>query len=133
MDPNSVHTYHVNYDRLKKGNVKALFLNVGDYDLLKSSAMIDAVYDLRNQYFEEVALCTNFTEIIKAAEQGKLTFILSVEGHYIFKGQVDLLKNWHRLGIRIVNLTNGEGIEGFPENEKLLFKEKVKEMQKYSL
>lgn len=48
--------------------------------------MIDAVYDLRAQYFEEVAFCTNFVDILKAAEQGKLTFILSIEGSGIFKG-----------------------------------------------
>ncbi|WP_100622866.1 membrane dipeptidase [Candidatus Coxiella mudrowiae] len=94
MNPNSIHTYHVNYDSLQKGNVKALFLNVvGDYDLLKSLDMVDALYDLRVQYFEEVAIYTNFAEIIKAAEKGKLTFIFSVKGPCIFEGQVDLLKN----------------------------------------
>ncbi|WP_251365874.1 hypothetical protein [Coxiella-like endosymbiont of Rhipicephalus sanguineus] len=50
-----------------KRNIKALFLNIGDYDLLKSLNMVDALYNLRAQYLEEVAIYTNFSEIIKSS------------------------------------------------------------------
>jgi hypothetical protein len=38
--------YHVTFSRLKKGNVRALLLNVANYDLLRSSEMIGGAYDV---------------------------------------------------------------------------------------
>ena len=114
--------YHVTFSRLSKGNVKALFLNVSDYDLLDGSKMIDAVYDLVAKYPQKVAICYCAKDLRQVVKQGKLAIILAAEGPMVFQGKVDLLHNWHRLGIRVVNLSHGEGIGGFTESAQAVYK-----------
>lgn len=114
--------YHVTFSRLEEGNVKALFLNVADYDLLESSEMTDGAYQLAQKFPNKVVICGNKKDIIDTVNQNKIALILVAEGPLVFQGQIDLLHNWHRLGIRIVNLSHGEGTEGFPKYAKLIYK-----------
>lgn len=126
LPPITENSYHVTLPRLHKGNVKALFLNVADYDLLKSSKMIDAAYMLAKKHDDKVAIYHHQHDISLALKTNKIALILVAEGPVLFHGQVDLLHHWHRLGIRIVNLSHGEGTEGFPKYAKLIYKNVVK-------
>lgn len=119
---NAVNDYHVTLARLAKGQVKALFLNVSDFDYLAGSRMIDAAYGLVNQYPEKIAICHCVADIKQAIRENKLAIILVAEGPLVFQGKVHLLSNWHRLGIQVVNLSHGEGTEGFTKNAKIIYK-----------
>jgi len=119
---NAVNNYHVTFSRLAKGNVKALFLNVSDYDFLAGSKMIDAVYNLVSKYPKKVTICHSAKEVNQAIKDGKLALILVAEGPLVFQGEVDLLRNWRRLGIQIVNLSHGEGAEGFTKDAQVVYK-----------
>jgi membrane dipeptidase len=118
----STYDYHVTFSRLVKGNVKALFLNVSDYDFLAGSKMIDAVYTLRDKYPEKITICRYTKDINQTVKEDKLAIILVAEGPLVFQGQVDLLRNWHRLGIQIVNLSHGEGTEDFTKDARVIYK-----------
>lgn len=122
ISKNTLHNYHVTLERLKQGNVKALFLNVADYDLLSSIKMINAIYDLAHQYPKQIELCRDSSAAARAIKSNKIAFILIAEGPCVFQGQLELLKLWHHLGIRVINLSHGEGTEGFPKNAKLVYK-----------
>lgn len=123
---NIEHNYHVTLSHLNKGNIKALFVNVADYDLLQSSRIINAVYELSQRQANKLAICFSRRDVHLARKAGLTALILVAEGPLVFHGQVDLLKNWHRLGIRIVNLSHGEGTQGFPEGAKLIYKDLIK-------
>ena len=123
--------YHINLSRLKKGNVKVLFMNLGDYDLLQSSRLIDAAYQLTQS--NDFSICKNYSEVTHAIKNNKFAIIISAEGPCIFNGQIDLLRNWHRLGLTMVSVTHGEGTHGLPENPKRYFGKKSVEMAKNAL
>ena len=119
----TVNNYHVTFSRLATGHVKVLFLNIGDYDFLSSSKMLNAAYELVNKYPHKIVIGRNKNEILRSIQQNKLILVLSVEGPIIFQGQIDLMEHWHRLGVRVINLSHGEGTQGFAHNAKIIYKE----------
>lgn len=119
---NAIHNYQTTLPRLKQGNVKALFLNVADYDLPASIKMIDACYKMAERHSAIMHLCCNNTEIKHAVKTNKIALILLAEGPCVFHGDIELLRLWHSLGIRIVSVSHGEGTLGFPKNAKLVYK-----------
>lgn len=128
---NYSHNYHINISRLKKGNIKVLFMNLGDYDLLQSSRLIDAAYELTKE--NNFAICRDYSEVMRAIKNDQFAIIISAEGPCIFNGQIDLLRNWHRLGLKMVSVAHGEGTQGLPENPKRYFGKKSVEMAKNAL
>lgn len=122
FSPHASNNYHVTFRRLAKGNVGALFLNVSDYDILSGSKMIDAAYTLVNKYPKKVAICHYAKDIEQAVKNNKLALILTAEGPLVFQGKTHLLRNWHRLGIQIVNLSHGEGVNGLTKDAKIIHK-----------
>ena len=96
------YSYQVTLPRLQQGNVKVMFMNVAFYDLYKSSQIIDGVYAFVEQYSDKFAICYDQQMVKDAVAAGKIAFVLISEGPILFKGQVDLLHNWHRLGLRVV-------------------------------
>lgn len=120
-----VNKYHVTFSRLIKGNIKVIFLNVSDYDLLSGSKMIDAAYNFINKYPQKVTICNTAKDVCQSIKDDKLALILVAEGPLVFQGKIDLLRNWHRLGIQLVNLSHGEGAEGFPKNAQMVYKHLV--------
>jgi membrane dipeptidase len=118
----SVNDYHVTLKRLTKGIVKALFLNVSDFDYLAGSKMIDAAYSLVNKYPKKIVICCDAKEIKQAVKNDKIAIILVAEGPLVFQGKVHLLRNWHRLGIQVVNLSHGEGAEGLTKDAQIIYK-----------
>ncbi len=133
LPPLKEYNYHVTFSRLKQGNVKALFLNVADFNLLDSSKMINAAYDLASKHPDKVAICYNYNDVCRTVKENKTALILVTEGPILFHGQIDLLQNWHRLGVRIVNLSHGEGTQGFTKSAKLVYKDLIKLTPKCAL
>lgn len=123
--------YHATFTRFQKGNVRAVFLMCGDLDLIESSLMIDAAYKMANLHSDKAVICYNRDDAQKAAQAGKLAVFLIVEGASMFHNQLDLLRNWHRLGVRVMNLTHGEGTAGLTDSIsiKLANKDKGKNVQ----
>lgn len=125
----------VTFPRLKEGNVRSIFMNVGDMDLLMSSTLVDHIYTIANQRSDKVSICYNADDVYNTVESGKLALILSLEGQLLFLGQIDLLRNWHRLGVRVASLTHGEGTQGLSEFAKLILQKdkKIKGESAYAL
>lgn len=103
--------FRVTLQRLKEGNIRCLFLNTGDIGLLTSSAIIDRVHRWAEEEAGEVSICHDAGEVHRTVRSGKLGVVMACEGSFLFLGRLDLLRNWHRLGVRVANITHGEGQE----------------------
>lgn len=101
--------YHADLPRLRKGNFGALFVMVGDNHLVPSLRMIDAVRSMCEQRPKDYALCLNGADVRRAMRTGRLGLVMTIEGQVMFEESVELLRNWHRLGVRVASLTHGEG------------------------
>lgn len=94
---------------LKEGNIGCLFLNVGDIGLLSSSAVIDTLLTQSETEEGGIIVCYSADDVTKTVQSGKTAVIMACESSYLFLNRPDLLRNWHRLGVRVMNITHGEG------------------------
>jgi membrane dipeptidase len=110
IDPDTF--FRVTLPRLREGQVRCLFVNVGDIGLLTSSAIVDYLNMWAEEEGGEVSICRNAADVNRTIGSGRLALVMACEGAFLFLERLDLLRNWHRLGVRVVTLTHGEGQEG---------------------
>ncbi len=58
---------------------------------------------------------------------------MAIEGQLMFQSQIDLLHNWYRLGVRVANLTHGEGTAGITNYGRLALGDKAEQLQQHAL
>ncbi|NLE45223.1 MAG: hypothetical protein GX620_10920 [Chloroflexi bacterium] len=105
--------YQVDLSRLRKGGVDCLFCMVGDYDLGQSSVLIDAAYEMCRMHADDLQICRTASEVRAANAGGRIAIVLTIEGQKMLGERIEHLRNLHRLGVRVANLTHGGG--GRPE------------------
>ena len=110
VDPGAF--FRVTRTRLGEGRVRCLFLNVGDIGLLTSSAIIDSLHRCAEAAGSGVSICRDAGEVHRTVREGRLAVIQACEGSFLFLERLDLLRNWYRLGVRVMSITHGEGREG---------------------
>jgi len=110
--------YYVTLPRLRAGNFGCLFMNVGDMDLLTSSMVLDNAFNLADKESNRISICHTADDVHEAVASGKLSVVLSCESQLLFLQELNLLRNWHRLGVRVASLTHGEGTAGLSEFAK---------------
>ena len=125
--------YHVSFPRLQQGNVGAVFLNVGDYDLAKSTRMLNDVQVIAKQNSDKVAICGDSKAVKQTVHKNKIAIIPSIESQLMFQGQIDLLYDWHQRGVRVASITHGEGTEALTRLAKLILGEKTEDIKRYAL
>ena len=102
--------------RIKKGGIDVVVLSTVSrfgftpyayYQTPTHSAlqMIDCIYSEIEENPKELALITQSKEIVQAKEDGKVGFILAMEGAEPLEMDLSLVRNFYRLGIRVVQLT----------------------------
>lgn len=79
--------------------------------LKRALQMIDVFYSEMEKNADKIAVCTNFDDIMKAHEAGKVAALLSIEGGEPLEGDLGVLRMLYRLGVRILTLTHS------PRNE----------------
>lgn len=68
---------------------------------------------------DKIALATNYKEIMKNKDAGRMSAILTVEEGGIINGKMSHLEELHRQGIRLITLTwNWENCLGFPNSRE---------------
>ncbi len=60
----------------------------------------------------EMSICRDADEVQRTVRSGKLAVVMACESSFLFLEHPDLLRNWHRLGVRVANITHGEGQGG---------------------
>jgi membrane dipeptidase len=110
--------YYVTLPRLQAGNFGCLFMNVGDMDLLTSSMVLDNAFNVADKESNRISICYTADDVHEAVASGKLSLVLSCESQLLFLQELNLLRNWHRLGVRVASLSHGEGTAGLSEFAK---------------
>jgi membrane dipeptidase len=101
--------YQVDLPRLRQGGMDCLFTYVGDNDFALSSVLVDAVYEMCRAHPDDFCLCKTRSEVLSARDQGQIAIVMTVEGLKMLDEDLSHLRNWHRLGVRVANITHGGG------------------------
>ena len=77
--------------------------------------MIDRFYTEMEAHSDKIAIARNYDDIVKNNEAGKMSAILTIEEGGVTKGNLAYLRDFYRLGVRMITLTwNFENGIGFP-------------------
>jgi membrane dipeptidase len=104
---------HIDLPRLKEGGIDLQVFAVSSerdptpaYPLRTAMEMIEAFYTECEKYPKLVQPVASHAEIIEANEVGKIAAMLSIEGADVLEGRLDMLRVYHRLGVRMVGLVH---------------------------
>ncbi|MGY0373380.1 dipeptidase [Clostridium sp. JNZ J1-5] len=104
-------TYGVDIEKLKKSNSLAQFfalfveLKTTKDPLQKCLNMLDRFYLELNKNIDTISLARNYDELMKNKSEGKLSAFLTIEEGAVLKGELSNLRNFHRLGVKLITLT----------------------------
>ena len=117
---------HIDLDKMKKGDYLAqnfgLFINLqGEEDPLERCLkLIDLFYVEIEKNKDIIRLALNIDDIKENEKQGKMSAILTIEEGGTAKGSLAHLRNFYRLGARMLTLTwNYENEIGYPRDKGL--------------
>ncbi|EQB87479.1 membrane dipeptidase [Clostridium punense] len=113
--------FSVDLERLKKSNSMAQFFALFIEKQYVDNAfefcmdMADRIHEEIKNNNEIIKLATNYEELIKNNEEGKISAFLTIEEGGALKGKLSNLRNFYKLGVRLITLTwNYENEIGYP-------------------
>ncbi|WP_018591720.1 dipeptidase [Terrisporobacter glycolicus] len=130
---------HLDIEKMKKGDymlqVFASYVDLGSNNKPLESCLsyIDLLYDEVEKNKDDIGIVYNYEDILKNIENNKMSALLSIEEGGVCKGNLSLLRNFYRLGVRMMTLTwNYENELSYPngcfydeeKNERKGLKEK---------
>ncbi|MGV8145759.1 MAG: dipeptidase [Alkaliphilus sp.] len=114
-------TFHVDIDKLIRANSKAQFFALYvDFERQPNYfehclKMLDRFYIEMNKNIERIAFAKNYSEMEEINRKGKMSAFLTIEEGGVLKGELYNLRNFHRLGVRLITLLwNYPNHIGFP-------------------
>ncbi|MEA3400891.1 MAG: membrane dipeptidase [Armatimonadota bacterium] len=113
--------YHVDVPRALEGGLTCSFFMLGSGDLDQAMKLVDATWRLADEHPEQVIYVTSTANIERAKDGGALAVVGQLESCTCLNGSLATLRNLYRLGVRVANLTHGEGGEGTTQQKRSLF------------
>ncbi|WP_378954078.1 dipeptidase [Pelosinus sp. sgz500959] len=114
----------VDIEKLKSGNVLAqffaLYIDLAQYPnaLQRCLSMLDRFYQEIDVNSREIALARNIQELSSNQQAGKISAFLTIEEGGALQGHLENLRNFYRLGVRLLTLTwNYPNEIGYPNCE----------------
>ena len=102
---------HITLDRARAGNLGAEFFSIwvepsfkGQY-AHRALDLIDSVYEQAAHHPDRMMMAFSVEDIEKAHQQKKLAALLGMEGGHAIENDLDLLRDYYRLGVRYMTLT----------------------------
>lgn len=112
----------IDLPRMIKGGLTGGFVMVGGHDLVQGLRLVERVYEEATINADRLAIAVCAEDVRKAKAEGKAAFIMEIEGAWMLHDQMELLRVFQRLGVRMVGPTHGEGGEEFQlQGERSLF------------
>jgi membrane dipeptidase len=104
---------HLDIPRLKEGGVDAQIFacciiranHPEGYYVKRALKMIDALHSQFDKYPDSISLALTADEITAAKNEGKIAAVISIEGGEAIEDDLILLRNYYRLGVRLMTLT----------------------------
>ena len=142
---------HLDIEKMKKSNymlqVFASYVDLGSNNKPLESCLsyIDLLYNEVERNKDSIEIVYTYEDILRNIEKNKMSALLSIEEGGVCKGNLSLLRNFHRLGVRMMTLTwNYENELAYPngyfydeENNRKGLKEKgfefINEMEKLGI
>lgn len=123
LDTNGIlkkNNFSIDMEKLKKGNSMAQFfamyvsLHTVEDPLRHCLNMIDKFYnEIDNN--DEISLATNYKSLMSNYNNDKISAFLTIEEGGVLGGSLSNLRNFYRLGVRLITLTwNFENELGYP-------------------
>lgn len=116
--------FSVDLNKLKQANSLAQFFALY-VDLKEFEDPFEYCMKMANKFFREleknkehIQIAKNYKDMIDNKEQGKLSAFLAIEEGGVLKGELDNLRSFYQLGVRLITLTwNYPNELGFPSSE----------------
>lgn len=130
---------HLDIEKMKKSDymiqVFASYVDLGSNNRPLESCLsyIDLLYDEVEKNKDDIGIVYAYEDILSNIENNKMSALLSIEEGGVCKGNLSLLRNFYRLGVRMMTLTwNYENELAYPnghfyneeKNERKGLKEK---------
>ncbi len=118
---------HVSIQNMKKAGYLlqnfALFTNLKKVDdpLVHVQHLIDTFYNEVDKYKEDIIVIKSYQDIITNMDKSKILAMLTLEEGAVVNNDLSYLRNYYRLGVRMVTLTwNYENGIGYPNFDQTL-------------
>jgi len=115
----------VDIHKLKAGNglaqFFALYIDLAEHPnaLQRCLSMLDVFYQQIEANSADIALARNYQEMRVLQQAGKISAFLTIEEGGVLQGHLENLRNFYRLGVRLMTLTwNYPNEIGYPNCEK---------------
>jgi len=113
--------YHLDVPRAIEGGLTCAFFMVGSSRLEQALALVDGTWSLAEEHPEQFIYATSAADIERAKAAGTFAAIGQLESCTCLNGSLAALRNLYRLGVRVANLTHGEGGDGTTQIEPSIF------------
>jgi membrane dipeptidase len=114
----------VDIEKLKKGNVMAqffaLYIDLAEQPnpLQRCLSMVDVFHQQVEKYSMDIALARNYQDVLANQQVHKISALLTIEEGGALQGRLENLRNFYRLGVRLLTLTwNYPNEIGYPNCE----------------
>ena len=102
---------HLDLNKMKKSDymlqVFASYVDLSSNDKPLESCLsyIDLLHQEIEKNKDDIGIVYNYNDIVKNIENNKMSALLSIEEGGVCKGNLSLLRNFYRLGVRMMTLT----------------------------
>ena len=105
-------TGYLDFSKIKAGNLGAEFFSIWvnpwtfkGQEIKRALDMIDSVYEQARLHPDKMMMAFSTEDILAAHRQHKLAALLGVEGGHAIQGDMRVLRDYYRLGVRYMTLT----------------------------
>jgi membrane dipeptidase len=103
---------YLDFNKIKAGNLGAEFFSIWvepkaykGHEAKRALDMIDSVHEQARLHPDKMMMAYSTAEILKAHRQQKLAALMGVEGGHAIEGDIRILRDYYRLGVRYMTLT----------------------------
>lgn len=86
-----------------------------NYTVKQACRLIEQFYRLLDKHPDKMALALNSSDVRGIVAQGKMAQILGLEGGFDMEGDLDVLRLFHRLGVRMIQMVNHRTTNAFAD------------------
>lgn len=108
--------------------------------LTRVLSILDVVHEAESRYSDKLSICLNAQDIEMTLKQGKVAALLTVEGGECLNGELSILRQLYRIGVRSMllawnhrNLLGDGAEEPFGTGLSLFGKQVIEEMNKLGM
>jgi membrane dipeptidase len=105
-------TGYLDFNKIKAGNLGAEFFSIWvepkgnqGHEAKRALDMIDSVYEQARRHPDRMMMAFGTEDILIAHREHKLAALLGVEGGHAIEGDIRILRDYYRLGVRYMTLT----------------------------